>query len=213
MEEKPKLKIEFDESIGNTPAALDRNTGTIYINKSLYNKFTPFQRRFVLLHEMGHYYFDTHSELYADAYAFMALAGSEYQSLKKCYETLLATLEKDNATRAERLRNMKQLIYYWDYTHGNEEAGTELLRLMEMEAYGSVTIFPGWTIEWDTAAEQKTLQEAAILEQQANEMASTTKLKEQAAEYAMNQETAGKVAEYIIIIVMVAAIGYLLFTD
>lgn len=208
-----KLQVKFDDTIGDTPAALSAAEATIYINKPVFSKFTRFQKKFIILHEMGHYYLNTHNELLADAYALRALAGSEYQSLKQSIETLDVTLHDGNVTKAERMRNLVLLALYWDWQHGNEAAKTELVRRMEMDnSSGSIGLF-GWDfISWNTTNE-KDLAEADRIVAQTEETRANTELTVSIYEQRQQQEAIGTYVEYGLMALVVAGIIYFLVND
>lgn len=209
-----KLQVKFDDTIGDTPAALSASEATIYINKPVFSKFTRFQKKFIILHEMGHYYLNTHNELLADAYALRALAGSEYQSLKQSIETLDVTLHDGNVTKAERMRNLTLLALWWDWQHGNEAAKTELVRRMEMDnSSGSIGLFGLENfISWNTTNE-KDLAEAERILAQTEETRANTELTVSIYEQRQQQEAIGTYVEYGLMALVVAGIIYFLVND
>ncbi|MDR3046200.1 MAG: hypothetical protein LBU51_01115 [Bacteroidales bacterium] len=69
-------------------AAVDLETGVIEINRQNWNQFSPFEKKYILLHEEGHYKLQTDSEIQADLYAINRVAGIEPKSLKKSIDTL-----------------------------------------------------------------------------------------------------------------------------
>lgn len=120
------LSIKVDYGIGDTPAAVSREDSTIYINPPLYNKLTPFQRKFVLFHELGHYTLNSKNEIDADTFAFKRLAGTQYRSLKQCIAAIADTLEDGNQTKEERYNNIVYQALLWDYQHGNKAVKEDL---------------------------------------------------------------------------------------
>lgn len=208
-----KLQVKFDDAIGDTPAALSASEATIYINKPVFSKFTRFQKKFIILHEMGHYYLNTHNELLADAYALRALAGSEYQSLKQSIETLDVTLHDGNVTKAERMRNLVLLALYWDWQHGNEAAKDEFVRRLEMDnGIGSINLFGLDIISWDTS-NPKDLAEADRIVAQTEETRANTELTVSIYEQRQQQESIGTYVEYGLMVLVVAGIIYFLVND
>lgn len=113
------MKVVYQSSgeMYDTPAAVDRETGTLYINPKLWFKLTPFQRKFIRLHEQGHYYLNTDSEEAADAYAFDRLAGTEYRSMKQCIETLETILDPNRTGHRIRTEALIQRAIEWDKAH------------------------------------------------------------------------------------------------
>lgn len=208
-----KLQVKFDDTIGDTPAALSASEATIYINKPVFSKFTRFQKKFIILHEMGHYYLNTHNELLADAYALRALAGSEYQSLKQSIETLDVTLHDGNVTKAERMRNLVLLALYWDWQHGNEAAKDEFVRRLEMDnGIGSINLFGLDIISWNTS-NPKDLAEADRIVAQTEETRANTELTVSIYEQRQQQEAIGTYVEYGLMVLVVAGIIYFLVND
>ena len=92
-------------------------------------RLTPFQRRFVILHEEGHYALNTDDEIRADAYAFDRLAGTEARSLRQSVESLEQILDDDNPTLRPRYRALLRRALEWDADHGNPRAAAELGRV------------------------------------------------------------------------------------
>lgn len=101
----------------DTPAAIDRKTRTLYINPKLYFNLTPFQRKFVKLHEYGHLNLDTDIEEKADAYAFDKLAGTEFRSLKQCIGCLETILDPSKPGHKARIDALYERAIQWDKEH------------------------------------------------------------------------------------------------
>jgi hypothetical protein len=68
-----EITIEYLSSaeMENTPAAIDLETGIIYINQDLWNRFSLIEQEFILQHEAAHLYLTTYSEETADNYALL----------------------------------------------------------------------------------------------------------------------------------------------
>lgn len=116
--------------IQDSPAAIDRERGVLYINPKLFNKLTPFQRKFVKHHELGHYKYQTSDELVADAHAFDQLAGTEFRSLKQALGCISEILDNSNPSKQKRYDALYKRALSWDYKqNGNEKAKQELDRL------------------------------------------------------------------------------------
>lgn len=101
----------------DTPAAVDRQAGVLYINPKLWFALTRFQRKFIKYHEYGHYYLNTDSEIAADAYAFDKLAGTEFRSLKQCIECLETILDESLPGHKVRIDALYQRALAWDAAH------------------------------------------------------------------------------------------------
>lgn len=101
----------------DTPLAVENATGIIYINHKLYDKLSPFEKKFWMLHEKGHYFLDTDDEIKADNYAFDRLAGKEFRSLKQMIEATENLLDENNPYHKARIDNMYRRAIQWDKTH------------------------------------------------------------------------------------------------
>lgn len=101
----------------DTPAAIDRDSATLFINPKLWFKLTPFQRKFVRLHEIGHLVLDTDIEELADAYAFNRLVNTEYRSMKQMIETLETILDPNRTGHSMRIQALYKKAIAWDKAH------------------------------------------------------------------------------------------------
>lgn len=128
-----KLKTVYYSKgeMADTPMAIDRVNGILYINPKRYFALTDFQKKFVKYHEYGHLNLDTDSELKADEYAFRKLAGTEFRSLKQCIECLETLLDENIIGHKVRIDQMYALALKWDKEHkldkatGAQEAASE----------------------------------------------------------------------------------------
>ncbi len=101
----------------DTPAAIDRESATLYLNPKLWFKLTRFQQNFVRLHELGHLVLNTDIEEEADAFAFDRLVGSEHRSMKQCIETLETILDPHRLGHRVRIDALYQRALAWDKEH------------------------------------------------------------------------------------------------
>lgn len=101
----------------DTPAAIDRQAGIMYINPKLWFKLTRFQQKFIKLHELGHYYLNTDIEEEADAYAFDRLVGTEPRSMKQMIETLETILDPNRTGHNIRIQTLYKRALAWDKAH------------------------------------------------------------------------------------------------
>ena len=106
-----------DGEMFDTPAAIDRETATLFINPKIYFKLTRFQQRFVVLHEEGHLVLNTDIEELADAYAFDRLVGTEYRSMKQMIETLETILDPNRIGHKLRIDALYKRAIEWDKAH------------------------------------------------------------------------------------------------
>ena len=133
--------------IQDSPAAIDRTNGILYINPKLFNRLTPFQKKFVKYHEMGHYKFQTSDELVADAYAFDQLAGTEFRSLKQALGCINDVLKNNNPTKQLRYDALYRRVLEWDYKNTSN-----LLAKQELDFLQS-----GKVEKWVSTSEKNTL--------------------------------------------------------
>lgn len=101
----------------DTPAAIDRDTATLFINPKLWFKLTRFQQKFIKLHELGHLVLDTDIEEEADAFAFDRLVGTEKRSMKQMIETLETILDPNRTGHAIRIDALYKKAIEWDLKH------------------------------------------------------------------------------------------------
>lgn len=185
------LSIKVDYGIGDTPAAVSREDSTIYINPPLYNKLTPFQRKFVLLHEIGHYTLNSRNEIDADTFAFKRLAGTQHRSLKRCIAAIAETLEDGNQTKEERYNNIVYQALLWDYQHGNKAVKEDLKTAEKLCAQKNEKIMRNNTT-YDRYAETRRFMERyngdAVPETFANTGVSAPFSEDDAAEMVKKQE-------------------------
>ena len=208
------LKVELLNSsnnamLGDSPAALSRQDGIIYINMPLFSRYNDFQKRFIILHELGHYYLNTNSEIKADAYAFSALAGTEKRSLRQSIETIEATLKDGNQTKAERLRYITLMAYKWDADNGNQKAALEFCRLQDMLGW-SFSLFGFEIMKGNNADEEKALAEADYLKGQTEELREKTEIYASTVESFQDDRKANNILEYVVIILGIVGIIWLI---
>ena len=121
---KLKQRYYSEGDMADTPAAIDRENHILYINPKRWFCLTKFQRKFVKLHEYGHYNLNTDSEIEADTYAFNHLAGTEFRSLKQCIECLEELLDESKIGHKVRIDHMYRLAIKWDREHSNLNKAT-----------------------------------------------------------------------------------------
>lgn len=101
---KPKIRIlpTFPERPTNPARCYVRN-GVIEINAARMKELSPFQREYVLLHELGHYNKGTFNEVAADRYALDHLAFSRPYSLRD-YLYAVDTISYGNTERVDHAK-------------------------------------------------------------------------------------------------------------
>lgn len=105
----------FSDSIGSTPAKVNRETGEIFLNSNVWNDLPQPYQAFIIAHEIGHFQRQTTNELEADHYAFEQIAGTFPESLKNTVRVLYGVLPYTNPTHGLRLLNMYRLALCYDY--------------------------------------------------------------------------------------------------
>lgn len=124
MKKINKTIYKSDGEMYDTPAAIDRKTGTLFINPKLWFKLTKFQQKFIKLHELGHYYLDTDIEEEADAYAFDHLVGTQPRSMKQMIETLETILDPNRIGHRSRINALYKRAVEWDKAHPIKQTPT-----------------------------------------------------------------------------------------
>ena len=78
------------EVLQECPAAVrvSSDGATLLLNARKLLRYTPFERRFVVAHELGHLLMNTANESIADAFALGLLAGTVRNSLRGCVSAL-----------------------------------------------------------------------------------------------------------------------------
>lgn len=135
MRRESDLITKYSDKIYPSPAAIDSKNGIIYLHPTLYAKLTPFQKKFIYYHEVGHYVLNTHDEIKADAFAFDKLAGTEFRSLKQMIEILPSVVDPKNPTVRPRYYALYRRACLWDIAHGNLEALKDLIELEKSQEY------------------------------------------------------------------------------
>lgn len=120
--------IDSDRSrLQNCPAEVDMDTGDIYINRDVWDRYTEAEKRFILQHEIGHYRRQTDSETEADLYALNANFGKIDLSLRSSF----TAIEKAGVADENRWNTLYLNALRIDAEHGNEEAAEELKRIQQ----------------------------------------------------------------------------------
>ena len=104
------------------PAAVDMETGDIWINTDVWNRYTEAEKRFIIGHELGHYELPTDCETEADEYALQKNFGQIKDSLRSSFTALEKTNVKNEKRWAELYENALEI----DAEHGNDRAAQEL---------------------------------------------------------------------------------------
>ena len=118
------LKLKYVDDLGSsTPARVNRITGECLINKKVWNHLPEAYKKFILLHEEGHYVLQTTDEFEADAYAFDKYAGKAKGSLKNSIKALSDILPFITNEQKDRLNEqIKRALLYDFQKNGNKNA-------------------------------------------------------------------------------------------
>lgn len=114
------IRVAYDAEhpdLQNCPCGCIRAEELIVINPVLFYKMRKFDQKFWLLHEEGHIKLDTDDEVQADAYAFDAVVGTEYRSLKQMVAALDALLVNISPEVARRKKELYNKALNWDASH------------------------------------------------------------------------------------------------
>ncbi len=143
------IRYADSRTLGLCPAAVYMDSGDIEINLSVWGSYTPFQQRFILYHEMGHYLLQTSSEERADRYALHRLYATAPQSLKQSLGTLARLHIPDS--RLEAL--YRECLLLDAQRNQNPRAQLELIHLVKTWRAASQ---PQYGCGTATAAQKKT---------------------------------------------------------
>ncbi|MCQ2959552.1 MAG: ImmA/IrrE family metallo-endopeptidase [Bacteroidales bacterium] len=105
----------------NGPAAVNVNTGVLYINEKEFQKLGENSRRFVIMHELGHLNADRKGEQAADEWALEHLLGlgeSSIDMLKAFYEAIPFS----DYEQRDRAENLLRKVFETEFNQGNEKA-------------------------------------------------------------------------------------------
>lgn len=103
--------ITYHTNLGTTPARVNRRSGELQINTPVFDKLTPEAKRFVLLHEEGHWVLQTRNELAADKYAFSKYV-DEGHSLKAGVKALTQVLTNSPGHLVRSAEILKQAAHH-----------------------------------------------------------------------------------------------------
>ncbi len=105
--ERTVKHIIHSSTIGATPASVNLRTGVLTINPAVFNKHTPEQQKFILLHEAGHLAHQSKSEFKADHFA-LTNAINFGLTPKQAMQSILNTLHANNPKHQLRVKKLYQ---------------------------------------------------------------------------------------------------------
>lgn len=105
--------------IKNSPAAVNRRTGVLMLNRDKWPGLPDNTKAFIRYHEEGHLVLDTTNELSADAYAFQKMM-AEGRSLKDCVHALTSLLTESEGHRLRALVTLNRAKAHDILNNGNK---------------------------------------------------------------------------------------------
>lgn len=100
---------KYQSGMGTNPATVNIETGIVYVNQDIWDKFTPTEKAIILLHEEGHYQRHTLDEIKADCYLIETYLCKANNPKRRA--DLLNTIFKvvpDDERKIEFVRNLMQ---------------------------------------------------------------------------------------------------------
>lgn len=122
---KVQAKYVTRAELQNCPAEIDMISGVVSINKDVWDNYDDFEKKFIILHELGHYNLQTDDESQADRYALERVYRTASKSLKRSLQTLYKVGILDSARMWQLYIEALQL----DAKDGNEDAAIELYNI------------------------------------------------------------------------------------
>lgn len=109
-----------------SPAIVNRATGVMYINLSVWNSLPAESRLFIMLHEAGHAALQTTSEHEADQWAFDQYAALGYPLTKGVY-ALSRVLKFNKPEDYQRLQNQLIRAAEYDYYNNHNQKAKSMM--------------------------------------------------------------------------------------
>lgn len=125
------IRYTDSRDLDTCPAAVDMETGDIWINRDVWDQYTEAEQQFILQHERGHYNIPTDYEEEADAYALQQNFGKIRKSLRSSF----TALEKANVLSKKRWNSLYKNALEIDAENGNEKAEKELKEKYQSNNY------------------------------------------------------------------------------
>lgn len=136
---KLSVKPYFTDSATN-PARSYLGHGLIEINKSVFDRLTPYQRKYVLLHELGHLSNNSKDEVAADRYALDRMA------LKEPYSLINYVDAVDRIALSKKRKKQARIDVLQIAAENGSREAQELLGMVNAEGCSqeSATTIPTW---------------------------------------------------------------------
>lgn len=113
--------------MGTNPATVNIETGEVYVNKDIWDEFTPTEKAIILLHEEGHYANHTLDEIKADCYLINKyLCKANNPKRRADLLNCIFKIVPDDERKIEFVRNLMQ----YDSTANNNRCSERLYKAL-----------------------------------------------------------------------------------
>lgn len=113
--------------MGSNPATVNIETGEVYVNKDIWDEFTPTEKAIILLHEEGHYANHTLDEIKADCYLIEKyLCKANNPKRRADLLNCIFKIVPDDERKIEFVRNLMQ----YDSTANNNRCSERLYKAL-----------------------------------------------------------------------------------
>lgn len=110
-----KITIKWADLGTTNPASINRLNGILTLNYKVFPFLPDISKKYIYLHELGHYYLNTNDEFEADEFALKNFVGTEEKSLKKSVEGMARGLSGISPQHNERVNSLLQKALLIDY--------------------------------------------------------------------------------------------------
>lgn len=118
---------KYQSGMGSNPATVNIETGEIYVNKDIWDEFTPTEKAIILLHEEGHYANHTLDEIKADCYLIEKyLCKANNPKRRADLLNCIFKIVPDDERKIEFVRNLMQ----YDSTANNNRCSERLYKAL-----------------------------------------------------------------------------------
>lgn len=118
---------KYQSGMGSNPATVNIETGEVYVNKDIWDEFTPTEKAIILLHEEGHYANHTLDEIKADCYLIEKyLCKANNPKRRADLLNCIFKIVPDDERKIEFVRNLMQ----YDSTANNNRCSERLYKAL-----------------------------------------------------------------------------------
>lgn len=118
---------KYQSGMGTNPATVNIETGEVYVNKDIWDEFTPTEKAIILLHEEGHYANHTLDEIKADCYLINKyLCKANNPKRRADLLNCIFKIVPDDERKIEFVRNLMQ----YDSTANNNRCSERLYKAL-----------------------------------------------------------------------------------